>query len=100
MSAHGLLAFVVGEEPPAMSISWAPPIAPNDSGFIVIMSDLLPDDEGFDDLPTVPVCLHCLLEGGDEQLGRGLDMARLHAQVDYDADADEWFIPDDSVSAS
>lgn len=83
-----------------MSISWAPPIAANDSGYIVFMADLFPGDPGFDDLPHEAVCLHCLLEDGDEQLGRGLDMARLHGQVDYDPDVDEWFIPDDSVSAS
>ena len=46
------------------------------------------------------VCLHCLLEQGDAQLGRGLDMARLHGRhVDYDPDEDEWFIPDDAGTA-
>ena len=99
MSRHGLLACVIGEKPPAMSISWAPPVAPNDSGYIVFMADLLPDEEGFDDLPAVAVCLHCLLEDGGEQLGRGLDLAKLHAQVDYDDETGEWFIPD-SLSAS
>jgi hypothetical protein len=41
----------------------------------------------------VPVCLHCLLEDGDEQLGRGLDLGRRHGQVDYDVETDEWFVP-------
>ena len=36
------------------------------------------------------VCLHCLLEQGDAQLGRGLDMARLHGRhVDYDPDVQD-----------
>ena len=30
----------------------------------------------------------------------GLDTARLYAQIDYDPDADEWFVPDDSGDKS
>ena len=100
MIGHGLIAFVVGEKPPAMSISWPPPLAPNDSGYIVFFADLFPGDPGFDYLPSEPVCLHCLLEDGGEQLGRGLDLAKRFAQVDFDPETDEWFVPDDAVSAS
>ena len=89
------MVFTVGEKLPAMSISWDQPQARNDSGFIVLFSDLPPDDDGFDDVPMVPVCMHCLLEDGDEQLGRGLDMAKLHGQVDFDPDAVEWFVPEE-----
>ena len=89
-----VLAFVVGEKPPAMSISWETPVAPLDSGYVVFFSGLLPDDPGFDDLPAVPVCLHCLIGDGDEQLGRGLDLAKRLGQVDWDVDAGEWVLPD------
>jgi len=85
------LALVVGDKPPAMSISWEPPTSPYDSGYVVFFSDLLPDEPGFDDLPTQPVCLHCLVEDGDEQLGRGLDLARRHRQVDWDPHTNEWY---------
>jgi hypothetical protein len=94
--SHGPLVLTVGERPPAMSISWAPPVAPVDSGYLVFFADLLPDDPGFDELPTQTVCLHCLIADGDEQLGRGLDLAREHGQVDWDPDAEEWFVPDDA----
>ena len=65
--------------------------------FIVYFADLFPGDEGFDDLPEEIVCLHCFLQDCDEQLGRGLDLARLHGQVDYDPHDDEWFVPDDAA---
>jgi hypothetical protein len=29
-------------------------------------------------------------QDGDEQLGRGLDLARVHGQVDYNPDGREW----------
>jgi len=41
------------------------------------------------------VCLNCLIEDGDEQLARGLDLARVHGQADFDPDAVEWFVPED-----
>ncbi len=43
------------------------------------------------------MCLRCLIEQGDDQLGRGLDLAREYGQVDYDPDEGEWFVPDDAV---
>jgi len=89
----GDVALTVGEQPPAMSISWSPPVGPGDSGFVVFFADLLPDDPGFDELTTRPVCLHCLLEDGDLDLGRGLDLARELGQVDWDDAAGEWFVP-------
>jgi hypothetical protein len=92
----GVVALTIGKLPPAMSISWAPPAGPIDSGYIVFFSDLFPGDPGFDDLPTQPLCLHCLIEDGDVDLGRGLDLAREHAQVDFDPDSGEWFVPDDA----
>ncbi len=94
VSGHGRVAFVVGEIPPAMSISWAPPTAPVDSGYLVFFADLLPGDPGFDDLEPQPVCLHCLVGDGDEQLGGGLDLARKHGQVDWDPDEEKWFVPE------
>lgn len=96
---HGQVAAVVGSERPAMSVSFDK--AGEVDFFVIFFADLLPGDEGFDDLPEELVCLHCLVEDhGDEQLGRGLDMARLYGHVDYDPDDDEWFIPDDAVVAS
>ena len=41
--------------------------------------------EYYDDVEVV--CLHCLLEDGDEQLGDGLDLAKRYGQVDYDPEA-------------
>jgi hypothetical protein len=93
MVSHGRVVIVVGEKPPAMSVSWEPPRSAIDSGFVVIFSELDPDNEN-DDTPSGVVCMHCLVEDGDEQLGRGLDLARLHGQVDWDVEAGEWFVPD------
>jgi hypothetical protein len=85
------LAILIGEQPQVMSVSWAddPPF------FVVFMSEFRPgiDDDAF---PGEPVCLHCLVEDGDEQLGRGLDQAKVHGRVDFDVDAGEWFVPDDA----
>jgi len=58
---------------------------------VVILSELDPDDDD-DSTPTQTVRLHCLLEDGDEQLARGLDLARVHGQVDIDPDAGEWLV--------
>ena len=40
------------------------------------------------------MCLHCLTEDGDEQLGLGLDLARQHGQVDWNPNEGEWFVPE------
>ena len=69
MSDHWKLAIVVGSAPPAMAVSWARPAVAADSGYVVSMSDDGADEGEF-------VCLHCLLDDGDEQLGRGLDLAK------------------------
>jgi hypothetical protein len=39
--------------------------------------------------------LHCLLEDGDAQLGRGLDLAKRLGQVDWDVEAGEWVVAQD-----
>jgi len=62
------------------------------SGFSVIYSELDPDDPD-DATPTTVVCLRCLIQDGDGQLARGLDLARAHGQVDFDPGAGEWFVP-------
>lgn len=85
-------AVTAGEEPPAMSVSWAKPTSPSDSGYVVIFSELDPDDEE-DETPSMLVCLHCLVQDGGEQLVRGLALAKRHGQVDYDPVTDEWFVP-------
>jgi hypothetical protein len=92
--AHGLAVIVVGERPPAMSVSWVKPTSPYDSGYLVLFWEFDPDDD--DRTPSQVVCLHCLIEDGDEQLARGLDLAKRHGQVDFDVEADEWFVPDDA----
>jgi hypothetical protein len=84
--------MTVGEQPPALSIAWQRPTSAVDSGFSVIFSDYDPDEES--DEGVEAVCLHCLVQGGDEQVGRGLDLARQHGQVDWDPDAGEWRVPD------
>jgi hypothetical protein len=90
-----VLVLTVGERPPAMSVSWVEPRSPLDSGFVVFFSDFDPDRED-DRTPTLPVCLHCLVQDADAQLARGLDLARRDGQVDYDAEAGRWFVPADS----
>ena len=87
-------AITGGMRGPAMSISWEPPTSPNDSGFVVIFADFDPDDADNDTAGEL-VCLECLIEAGDEQLGRGLDLARCHGRVDYDPRHGEWFVPED-----
>jgi hypothetical protein len=43
--------------------------------------------------------LPCLVEEyGDEQLGRGLDLARTHDQVDWDPARGEWVVPQEVTS--
>ena len=37
-----------------------------------------------DHMNAKPICLHCLVEDGDEDLGRGLDLARKYGHVDFD----------------
>jgi hypothetical protein len=94
----GTAVIVVGVEPPAMSVSYVRPTSRYDSGFAVIFSEY--DLELAEDDPAQPsstiVCLHCLVHAGDEQLGRGLDLARVHGQVDYDPELGEWFVPPDA----
>jgi hypothetical protein len=92
-SRCGTVALTVGEQPAAMSISWAEPVGPIDSGFIVFFSEFDPDADD-NETPTLTVCLHCLVEDGDAQLGRGLDLGTQHGEVDYDPGTDAWFIPD------
>jgi hypothetical protein len=76
------VAIVVGKERPAMSISWEQPLSEADSGFCIIFSELDPLDPE-DDTPSTLLCLGCLMEDGDVQLGRGLDLAREHGRVDW-----------------
>ena len=86
MVSCGPGVIVVGSEPPAMSVIYA------DGYFSVIFSELDPEDPA-DKTPATAVCLHCLVEDGDAQLARGLDLARAHGQVDFDPDGGEWFAP-------
>jgi hypothetical protein len=58
------------------------------------MVDPFPGDPGFDDLPHQALCLHCLLEDADEQIGEGLDMARRLVRADWDDESAEWFYPE------
>jgi hypothetical protein len=92
---HGLVVVVVGERPPVMSVAWVRPTSPSDSGYSVIYSEFDPELDN-DPTPAHVVCLDCLIEDGDEQLARGLEQARVHGQVDYDPDRDEWFVPSDA----
>jgi hypothetical protein len=94
VAGHGQFVLVIGEKPPAMSISFEPPSSPADSGFVVFFGDVLPGEDAFEEFVegcSGPVCLHCLVEDDDEQLGRGLDLVRVHGQVDWDIDRGEWF---------
>jgi hypothetical protein len=95
VSAHRRLVICVGQKPPAMSISWEPPESKFDSGFVVIFSEFDPLHPEEDETPSMPVCLGCLMRDADEQLGRGLDLARKHGRVDFDEEAGEWFMPEE-----
>jgi hypothetical protein len=97
--AHRQGVIVVGETPPAMSISYEAPTSPYDSGFVVLFSEFDPE-LGEDDLtPSQVVCMGCLIEEGDAQLGAGLDFARLYGQVDWDTEQGEWFDPETGEAA-
>jgi hypothetical protein len=78
-----------------MSVSWEPPTSRHDSGYVVFFAEFDPATD--DDPEGVPLCLHCLLEDGHTQLGLGLDLARVHGQVDWDAEAGEWVVDEDRV---
>ncbi len=91
VGCSGPLAFVAGVESPAMSISWERPTYPDrDSGFVVFMGECRLDVDEDDWPESQPLCLHCLIEDGGEQLGVGLNLAKIHGQVDYDTEAGEW----------
>jgi hypothetical protein len=84
MVSCGTGAIVVGSERPAMSVAFG------DGYFSVIYSEYDPDHPD-DGIPSELVCAGCLIEDGDAQLARGLDLARAHGQVDFDPELDEWF---------
>lgn len=95
----GKWAFVIGEKAPAMSVNLQPPEGPSDSGYIIYFSDFTLDDpefEAWSESAGAPVCLHCLINDGDEQLAVGLDLAKQHGHVLWDPDEGEWFVPDDA----
>lgn len=90
----GPVVAVAGERLPAMSISWEQSEHPERwTGHIVFMSecDLEIDYEEWP--KSEGVCLHCVIRDGDQQLARGLDLAKIYGQVDYDLDRGEWIIP-------
>lgn len=97
MSHGGLVAVVIGSEPPVCGVLFAAGVRPPDSGFTVIWDDApferdlqLGEDGWYDDPRVTTWCLHCLIDDHPE-LGRGLDLARVHGQVDLDTDG-EWVI--------
>lgn len=81
------LAIVYGKQRPAMSVSYEP-----GSFYLVFNADADLENDSTDG--AEPVCLHCLIEDGDEQLAAGLDMAKVRGQADWDPDAAEWFVPE------
>ena len=85
MTAHQDVAIVVGEQTPAMSISY------ERGSYVVFFAEFDPESPD-DGPPSMPVCLGCLVEDGDEQVGRGLDLARKYGQVDFDVEDQEWFV--------
>jgi hypothetical protein len=99
VSGCGVAVVTIGEEPPAMSIAWERPRSRYDSGYSVIFSEFDPELGDDDPTPSHVVCLHCLVEDGDEQLGRGLDLAKRHGQVDWDVELGEWFDPETGETA-
>jgi hypothetical protein len=96
---HRKAVIVVGEKPPAMSVSWEPPTSRNDSGYVVIFSEFDPELGDDDPTPSQVVCMGCLIEDADAQLGEGLDFARRYGQVDWDVELAEWFDPETGEAA-
>ena len=90
VSRCGPGVIVAGTKPPAMSVMYADARG-GFSGFSVIFAELDPDDPD-DATPATVVCLHCLIQEGDAQLARGLDLAAAHGQVDFDPELGEWFV--------
>jgi len=93
MSQHPTeVVLVTGSRRPAMSIHYAAP--PDPIRYSVIFAELDPEaDEEDTSIPCEPWCLCCFAAELDEQIGRGLDLAReLNGQVDYDVEAGEWFL--------
>jgi hypothetical protein len=83
------VASVVGSTLPAVSVSYA------DNIYIVFMAECA--ELPYEAWPEgEPICAHCLLEECDAQVARGLDLAKVHGQVDWDAEAGEWFVPPDA----
>jgi hypothetical protein len=95
----GTAVVVAGERSPALSVSWEGPSSRFSSGFVVFFSECSLDVDEDEWPPSDIVCLHCLIDDGDEQLARGLDLARVHGQVDFDPAAGEWFVPEDACQA-
>jgi hypothetical protein len=87
---HRGVAIVAGEASPALSVSFG------DGMYGVFFAECRLDVPADEWPEAVPVCLGCLIEDADEQLARGLDLARVHGQVDWDVVAGEWFVPADA----
>ena len=87
--SHGGLAVVVGEQPPAMSVSFA------DTFFVVFYSRLQAESrrQGLDARPAGLLALPA--RGRRRQLAAGLDIAKVHGQADWNLEADEWIVPTD-----
>lgn len=88
--SHGLAVVVIGSEPPVCGVLFAAGVKPPDSGFTVIWDDapferdLRRGRDGWYDDPRVTTwCLHCLIDDHPE-IGHGLDLARVHGQVDLE----------------
>jgi hypothetical protein len=90
MVSHGTFAVVAGGELPALSVGFG------DGMFSVFMAECRLDVPRDDWPESEVVCVHCLIDEGDADLARGLDLAREHGQVDWDVDRGEWFVPDDA----
>lgn len=92
--------MVIGELPPVFGVIYVAEAAARawDSGFTVIWDDAPHESElhrgpggQYDDPRVSVVCLHCLIDDSPE-LGRGLDLARVHGQVDWDDEGGFWFV--------
>lgn len=90
--------MVIGTESPVLGVLYDAESATGfDSGYTVLWDDAPHADELHVDgvLFSHPAvshwCLHCLIEEHPE-IGRGLDLAKEHGQVDWDDDLGEWVI--------
>jgi len=95
MVSCGTAVVVSGERLPALSISWEEPSSAAVQRLRCLLLGVFARGRRGAVAADRDRVSELLIEDGDEQLARGLDLARVHGQADFDPDAVEWFVPED-----